>query len=69
MTFSELTSLATDNGGFVLDYIIPDTNNYKYVGENFVNYDYPKGKYDILFTYKEKVAYFINISETKEPTE
>lgn len=54
MTFSELTSLATDNGGFVLDYIIPDTNNYKYVGENFVNYDYPKGKYDIFLLIKKK---------------
>ena len=31
--------------------------------------DYPEGKYDILFTYKGKLAYFINISETKEPTE
>ena len=31
--------------------------------------DYPVGKYDILFTYKGKLAYFININETNEPTE
>jgi len=29
--------------------------------------DYPEGKYDILFTYKGKLAYFISINESKEP--
>ena len=29
--------------------------------------DYPEGNYDILFTYKGKLAYFININESKEP--
>ena len=28
-----------------------------------------QGKYDNLITYKGKLAYFININETKEPTE
>lgn len=68
MTFSELSDLAS-SGGFVLDYITPDADNYKYVGNNYVNEDYPEGKYDILFTYKGKLAYFIIITETKEPTE
>ena len=67
MTLNELEDLANDKGGFVLDYKTPETDNYKYVGEGYVNIDYPEGKYDILFTYKGKLAYFININETKEP--
>ena len=69
MSLSKLEELANDNGGFVLDYKTPETDNYKFVGEGYVNIDYPEGKYDILFTYKGKLAYFININETKEPTE
>lgn len=69
MTLNELEDLANDKGGFVLDYKTPETDNYKYVGEGYVNIDYPEGKYDILFTYKGKLAYFININETKEPIE
>ena len=51
---------------FVLDYKTPEEDNYKYVGEGYVHQDYKEGKYDILFTYKGKLAYFININETKE---
>ena len=69
MSLTELEDLANDKGGFVLDYKTPETDNYKYVGEGYVNIDYPEGKYDILFTYKGKLAYFININETKEPIE
>ena len=69
MSLTELEELANDKGGFVLDYKTPETDNYKYVGEGYVNIDYPEGKYDILFTYKGKLAYFININETKEPIE
>ena len=69
MSYSKLEELATDNGGYVIDYKTPEENNYKYVGNGYVNMDYPEGKYDILFTYKGKLAYFININETKEPTE
>ncbi len=69
MSLSKLEELANDNGGFVLDYKTPEVDNYKYVGNGYVNMDYPEGKYDILFTYKGKLAYFINIAETKEPTE
>ena len=69
MSLSKLEELANDNGGFVLDYKTPEADNYKYVGDGYVNMDYPEGKYDILFTYKGKLAYFININETKEPTE
>ena len=69
MSLTELEDLANDKGGFVLDYKTPETDNYKYVGEGYVNIDYLEGKYDILFTYKGKLAYFININETKEPIE
>ena len=69
MSLSKLEELAENNGGFVLDYQTPEADNYKYVGNGYVNMDYPEGKYDILFTYKGKLAYFINIDETKEPTE
>ena len=69
LSFAKLQELATENGGFVLDYKTPEADNYKYVGEGYVNMDYPEGKYDILFTYKGKLAYFINITEAKEPAE
>ena len=69
MSYSQLEELANENGGFVLDYKTPEADNYKYVGNGYVNADYPEGKYDILFTYKGKLAYFINIEETKEPAE
>ena len=69
LSLSQLEELASNNGGFVMDYQTPDTENYKYVGNGYVNMDYPEGKYDILFTYKGKLAYFINITEIKEPTE
>ena len=66
LSYSQLEELANNNGGFVLDYKTPEIDNYKYVGNGYVNMDYPEGKYDILFTYKGKIAYFINITETKE---
>ena len=69
LSLSQLEELANDNGGFVIDYKTPEEDNYKYVGEGYVHQDYKEGKYDILFTYKGKLAYFININLTKEPTE
>ena len=69
LTLSQLEELANENGGFVLDYKTPEEDNHKYVGEGYVHQDYKEGKYDILFTYKGKIAYFININLTKEPTE
>ena len=68
MSISELTTLAEEKGA-VLDYQTPDEENYKYIGDPYVNGDYPEGKYDILFTYKGKLAYFINVNLTKETTE
>ncbi|MBQ6817493.1 MAG: hypothetical protein IJO27_03585 [Bacilli bacterium] len=68
MSISELTTLAEEKGA-VLDYQTPDEENSKYIGDPYVNADYPEGKYDILFTYKGKLAYFINVNLTKEPTE
>ncbi len=69
MSLPELEELAVNNGGFVLDYNTPDAENHMYIGEGYVNMDYPEGEYDILFTYKGNLAYFININETKEPME
>jgi len=69
LSLSQLEALANDKGGFVLDYKTPEEDNYKFVSEGYVNSDYPEGKYDILFTYRGKLAYFININLTKEPTE
>ena len=67
LSLSQLEELANDNGGYVIDYKTPEADNYKYVGNGYVNMDYKEGKYDILFTYKGKLAYFININLTKEP--
>ena len=69
LSVPRLTKLAEENGGFVMDYQKPDEENFKFVGENYVSMDYPEGKYDILFTYKGKLAYFISIDLTKEPIE
>ncbi len=69
MSYSKLEELATEKGGFVLDYKTPEEENHKYVGDGYVQSDYPEGKYDILFTYKGKLAYFININLTKEINE
>ena len=69
MSLTKLEELANENGGYVIDYKTPEADNYKYVGNGYVNMDYPEGKYDILFTYKGKLAYFININLTKEPIE
>ena len=66
LSLSQLEELANENGGFVIDYKTPEEDNYKYVGEGYVHQDYKEGKYDILFTYKGKLAYFIIINETKE---
>ncbi len=66
LSLSQLEELANENGGYVIDYQTPETDNYKYVGNGYVNADYPEGKYDILFTYKGKLAYFINVNLTKE---
>ena len=68
MSLSQLEELANEKG-YVIEYKVPEEDNYKYVGSGYVNMDYPEGKYDILFIYKGKIAYFININETKEPTE
>ena len=69
MSIVDLATLAEDNGGFIITYQKPDEDNYKYVGEGYVNMDYPEGKYDIIFAYKGKVAYFVELSLIKEPTE
>lgn len=70
MSLSQLEDLANENGGNVIEYQTPDTDNFKYVGNGLiVTQDYKEGKYDILFTYKGKLAYFINVNLTKEPTE
>ena len=67
LSYAELEQLVIENGGAFIDYGKPQEDNYKFVGSGYVNADFPEGEYDILFTYKGKLAYFININETKEP--
>ncbi len=67
MSLAKLEELATENGGFVLDYKTPEESEHKLVGSGYVNPDGKEGKYDVLFTYRGKLAYFININLTKEP--
>lgn len=69
LSLTKLEELANENDGFVLDYKTPEADNHKYVGNGYVIPDNNEGKYDILFTYKGKLAYFINVNLTKEPTE
>ena len=69
LSLTQLEELANEKGGFVLDYKTPEEDNHKYIGNGYVNMDYPEGKYDILFTYKGKIAYFITIELVKEPAE
>lgn len=69
MSYSKIEELAMYNGGAIMDYQVPDEDNFKYVGSGYVNPDFPEGKYDVLFLYKGKLAYYININETKEPAE
>ena len=52
--------------GTVIEYNKPEADNYKYVNNGYVSMDYPEGKYDISFVYKNKLAYFMTISLTKE---
>ena len=66
LSLKKLEELAEENGGYVIPYNTPDAENYFYLGNGYVNMDYPDGKYDILFTYKGKLAYFVNINLTKE---
>ena len=69
LSLTQLEELADEKGGFVMDYKTPEEDNHKYIGNGYVNADYPEGKYDILFTYKGKLAYFITVELVKEPTE
>ena len=69
LSLTKLEELANENDGFVLDYKTPEADNHKYVGDGYVIPDNNEGKYDILFTYKGKLAYFINVNLTNEPTE
>ena len=69
LSLTQLEELATEKGGFVLDYKTPEEDNHKYIGNGYVGPDYPVGRDDILFTYKGKIAYFINVELAKEPME
>ena len=66
MTKVEVMEYALQNGGYTIVYETPDAENYKYVNNGYVNEDYPAGAYDLLFFYKDKLAYFVNLSLTKE---
>ena len=60
----------TENGGFIMEYHQPQTDNHNFIGEQYVSLDHGKaGKYDILFIYKDKPAYFVVIDMTLEAPE
>ena len=68
LSFKKLLETANEKGfNLTIDHI--DKDNYNYMGEGYVNLDYPEGKYVILFLYEQKIAYFVQIDLTKEPTE
>ena len=68
MSSTELEEYASENG-FVMQYMMPEEDNDKYVGSNFINMDLPEGKYTILFSYRGRLVYYICIDLTKEPIE
>lgn len=68
MSSAELEEYASEQG-FVMEYRMPEEDNYKYVGSNYISMDYPEGKYDLLFLYRNKLVYYICIDLTKEPIE
>ena len=68
MYYDDLLETAAHKGLY-MNYETPDEDNYKYVGEGYINMDNPEGKYDILFMYKQKIAYFMTVDLSKEPQE
>ena len=65
MSKTKLAELAEEKGA-IIEYNTPDKENNNYVGEGYVNMDNPIGKYDLLFLYKNKLTYFINLDLEKE---
>ena len=66
MSITELEELASEKGSIV-EYNGPDNDNNKYIGDPYVSIDYEEGKYDILFIYKDSLAYFVTIELSVEP--
>ena len=68
ITAAEIFDIANEKGEVII-YKKPDEVNYKYIGDPYVSMDYPAGKYDLVFLYNDKVAYYVTLDLTKEPTE
>ena len=68
MKHDDLEVLALEKG-FIMNYTEPEKTNHNYVNEGYVSMDYPEGKYIVLFTYKNKITYYITLDLTKEPAE
>ena len=66
LSLTQLEEITNEKGGCVIEYQTPEEDNYKYVGNGHIHQDYPEGKYDILFYYKQELVYFIELSLTKE---
>ena len=66
ISYADLKQKAEQNG-FMIDYQKPDEANYKYVGENSVSEDKQAGQFDIVVTYKKKVAYYMDMIVSIEP--
>ena len=67
MSFDELAEFALSNGGAVIDWQTPDEENYKYIGEGYVNADFPAGAYDLIFTCNGEPAYYISLTVSENP--
>ena len=65
MSYEDINKIAMEKGT-IMDYVKPNDKDHKFVNECYVNGDYPTGKYDILFMYNYKLAYFINIELSNE---
>lgn len=64
----ELQNIAQEKG-FIIDYIKPDEEQHKYLGSASISMDCPAGKYDMLFIYKNNIAYYLTINMKKNVQE
>ncbi|MBR6948845.1 MAG: hypothetical protein IKH54_01500 [Bacilli bacterium] len=66
MSFKEILKLANEKGT-VVEYQYRDEENPTFVDNPYISEDLDVGTYDILFLYKEDIAYFMTIDVVKQP--
>ena len=65
MSFNDLLQLAKEKGAWI-NYDHRDEEFPTYIADPYISEDNKEGKYDILFLYKQKIAYYIVIDLKKE---